>query len=109
MKVKILNTRKKPERTLGERVALPMFEMVSCPTVRIADIRRRRFNVIDRAQQAAREEIAAQEDKAVFAALEAAVEPVTQNEIIRSGLLMITWGADIIVSRGRLDFDDEEA
>lgn len=103
--MKVLNTRKKPERVLGERVELPMFEMVSCPTVRIADIRRRRFDIIDRAERIARDEIAAQEDKAVFAALDA----VSGNEIIRSGRIAYIWGADIIVSNGRLDFDDEEA
>ena len=44
-------------RVFGDRVTVPEFEVVSNPTVRIAEVRRRRFNVIDRAQQKARQEI----------------------------------------------------
>lgn len=92
--MRILNTRRKPERVLGERVALPVFEMVSCPMIRLADIGRRRFGIIDRAQRSAREEIAAREDRAVFAALDA----VSGRDIVRSGRVAHIWGADIIVS-----------
>jgi hypothetical protein len=56
-------------RVFGDRVTVPEFEIVSNPTVRIAEVKRRRFNVIDRAQQKARQEIQAQEDANVFAAL----------------------------------------
>ena len=56
-------------RVFGDRVTVPEFEVVSNPTVRIAEVKRRRFNVIDRAQQKARQEIQAQEDANVFAAL----------------------------------------
>jgi len=44
-------------RVFGDRVTVPEFEVVSNPTVRIAEVKRRRFNVIDRAQQKARQEI----------------------------------------------------
>lgn len=57
-------------RVFGDRVTVPEFEIVSNPTVRIAEVKRRRFNVVDRAQQKARQEIQAQEDANVFAALE---------------------------------------
>ena len=57
-------------RVFGDRVTIPEFEIVSNPTVRIAEVKRRRFNVIDRAQQKARQEIQAQEDANVFSALE---------------------------------------
>ena len=57
-------------RVFGDRVTVPEFEVVSNPTVRIAEVKRRRFNVIDRAQQKARQEIQAQEDANVFSALE---------------------------------------
>ena len=57
-------------RVFGDRVSVPEFEVVSYPTVRIAEVRRRRFNVIDRAQQKARQEIQAQEDANIFAALD---------------------------------------
>ena len=57
-------------RVFGDRVTVPEFEIVANPTVRIAEVKRRRFNVVDRAQQKARQEIQAQEDANVFAALE---------------------------------------
>ena len=57
-------------RVFGDRVTVPEFEIVSNPTVRIAEVKRRRFNVVDRAQQKARQEIQAQEDANVFAALD---------------------------------------
>jgi len=59
-------------RVFGERVVVPEFELYANPTVRIAEVKRRRFNVIDRAVQKARQEIMAQEDANVFAAIDAA-------------------------------------
>lgn len=44
-------------RVFGDRVTVPEFELFSNPTVRIAEVKRRRFNVIDRAVQKARQEI----------------------------------------------------
>lgn len=44
-------------RIFGDRVTVPEIELASNPTVRIAEVRRRRFNVIDRAQQKARQEL----------------------------------------------------
>ena len=61
-------------RVFGDRVTVPEFEVVSNPTVRIAEVRRRRFNVIDRAQQKARQEIQAQEDANIFAAVDFAAD-----------------------------------
>ena len=158
-------------RVFGDRVTVPEFEVVSNPTVRIAEVKRRRFNVVDRAQQKARQEIQAQEDANVFAALQFAgdaaaggenaavvflgapgalilgkndllamkrsvdrwdlvtskfflnineftdilswesagggaggagnsqVDPVTQRELLQTGLYGHIWGADIIVSK----------
>lgn len=152
-------------RVFGDRVTVPEFEVVSNPTVRIAEVRRRRFNVIDRAQQKARQEIQAQEDANIFAALDFAgddtlggentaqdiadagllkrdlseikvqvdrwdlvtskflmnivefndilnwasgggqgtgggeIDPVSQREILQTGLYAHIWGADIIVSK----------
>jgi len=57
-------------RVFGDRVTIPEFEIVSNPTIRIAEVKRRRFNIIDRAQQKARQEIQAQEDANIFAALD---------------------------------------
>ncbi len=68
-------------RVFGDRVVIPEFELFSNPTVRIAEVKRRRFNVIDRAVQKARQEIMAQEDANVFAALNSAasVENAAQD------------------------------
>lgn len=148
-------------RVFGDRVVVPEFEVYSNPTVRIAEVKRRRFNVIDRAVQKARQEIMAQEDANVFAALDSAasvensvqdiadggmlkrdlvelkvqidrwdlvttkffmnineftdilnwgsgggqgatggeVDPVTQREILQTGLYAHIWGADLMVSK----------
>ena len=148
-------------RVFGDRVVIPEFEIVANPTVRIAEVKRRRFNVIDRAVQKARQEIMAQEDANVFAALDSAasventlqdiadsgllkrdlidikeqidgwdlvttkyfmnikeftdilrwgsgggqgvgggeVDPVSQREILQTGLYATIWGADILVSK----------
>lgn len=75
-------------RVFGDRIVVPEFELFSNPTVRIAEVKRRRFNVIDRAVQKARQEIMAQEDANVFAAIDAAsaVEN-TLTDIADAGLL----------------------
>lgn len=148
-------------RVFGDRVTVPEFEVYSNPTVRIAEVKRRRFNIIDRAVQKARQEIMAQEDANVFAALDNAagventvqdiadagmlkrdlvelkvqvdrwdlvttkffmnineftdilnwasgggqgtgggeIDPVTQREILQTGLYAHIWGADVMVSK----------
>lgn len=148
-------------RVFGDRVTVPEFEVYSNPTVRIAEVKRRRFNVIDRAVQKARQEIQAQEDANIFVALDNAaaientvmdiadsgllkrdlreiktqvdrwdlvttkffmninefndilgwasgggqgvgggeIDPVTQREILQTGLYAHIWGADILVSK----------
>jgi hypothetical protein len=75
-------------RVFGDRVVVPEFEIFANPTVRIAEVKRRRFNVIDRAVQKARQEIMAQEDANVFAALDTAAQSEnTLTDIADSGLL----------------------
>jgi len=148
-------------RVFSERIFVPEFEIVCNPTVRISEVRRRRFNVIDRAVQKARQEIMAQEDSNIFAALDSAagientfsdiadngltkrdlseikvsidrwdlvttkffmnivdyndilnwgsgggqganggdLDPVTQREVLQSGIYAHIWGADILVSK----------
>ncbi len=95
-------------RVFGDRVTIPEFEVVSNPTVRIAEVKRRRFNVIDRAQQKARQEIQAQEDKNVFAALDFATDSAkggenayqrldnttTADELSKQGLLALKRQVD---------------
>jgi len=75
-------------RVFGDRVLVPEFEIYSNPTVRIAEVKRRRFNVIDRAVQKARQEIMAQEDANVFAALDTAASAEnTVQDIADGGML----------------------
>lgn len=101
----------------GSRVKIPVFEVVSNPTIHIGDVKRRRFDLIDRcssediattykhdtvviskngkislkknlpsyglmsrAAQKAREEIMAQEDANIFAALDAAADVEYKNK-----------------------------
>lgn len=74
-------------RVMGDRVTVPEFEIYSNPTVRIAEVKRRRFNVLDRAVQKARQEIMAQEDANTFAAIHHAAQVEnTASDIQDSGL-----------------------
>jgi hypothetical protein len=75
-------------RIFGDRIVVPEFELFANPTVRIAEVKRRRFNVIDRAVQKARQEMMAQEDANGFAALDSAagIENILQD-IADAGLL----------------------
>ena len=75
-------------RVFGDRIFVPTWELASNPTVRISEARRRRFNVIDRAVQKARQELMAQEDANVFGAIDAAagVENTVQD-IADAGML----------------------
>lgn len=87
-------------RIFGDRITVPLFEIVSNPKVRIAEVKRRRFNLIDRAVQKARQEIMAQEDANIFAALDAAssVENTLQD-ISDSGLLK----RDLVEIKAQID------
>jgi len=109
-------------RVFGDRVTVPEFEVVSNPTVRIAEVKRRRFNVIDRAQQKARQEIQAQEDANVFSALEFAgddnlggenatvdLSPTTAGSLDKNGLLNLKrqidrW--DLVTSKYFLNINE---
>jgi len=82
-------------RVFGDRVTVPEFEVVSNPTVRIAEVKRRRFNVVDRAQQKARQEIQAQEDANVFAALEFAGDSDQGGENAAVVLDPVNTGGDL--------------
>lgn len=64
----------------GDRLQVPTFEIVSYPQVRFSQVKERRFNIIDRAQQRAKSDIMAVEDETIFQLLDAAaqaVNPVT--------------------------------
>jgi hypothetical protein len=90
-------------RVFGDRVTVPEFEIVSNPTVRIAEVKRRRFNVIDRAQQKARQEIQAQEDANVFAALDFAGDSTKGGENAVVDLDVETSAAGTLQKKGMLN------
>ena len=52
------------------RVTIPQFQIFSNPTIRISDVKSRRFNLIDRAVHKAKNVIMAQEDSMIFDALD---------------------------------------
>jgi len=136
----------------GERVTVPTFNVVSYPQVPIDQIQTRKFNIVDRAQQRAKNDMMATEDTFLFTALEAAaasgingiatvagtvdkdallnvyqevgkwplnpakivmnfvnyvdllrftrdeIDPVTQREVLMTGLWAHIWTTDILVS-----------
>lgn len=62
-----------PDKILeGERITVPTFEIASYPQVRFSQIKERRFNLIDRAQQKAKADLQAGEDEVIFSAVNAA-------------------------------------
>lgn len=137
----------------GDRIQVPTFEVVSYPQVRFSQVKERRFNVIDRAQQRAKSDIMAVEDAEIFALIDAAAadvnpvtleatgkltrealtqafkevekhdlvvtkivmnaqafadirswgqaefDPVTQHEVLQTGLFGHLWTADILISK----------
>jgi len=137
----------------GDRVQVPTFEVVSYPQVRFSQVKERRFNVIDRAQQRAKSDIMAVEDEEIFKLIDAAsvavnnvtfsmggelsrvaltqafqevekhdlvvtkivmnaqafasirswgqneFDPVTQHEVLQTGLFGHIWTADILISK----------
>ncbi len=56
----------------GEEVLVPTFEIAANPTVKLAEIKARRFYIVDRAQIKAKEAIQKEEDTNIFNALLAA-------------------------------------
>jgi len=61
-------SRPKPKPAYGE-VLVPVFEIASCPTIRLSDIKVRRFYIVDRAQIKAREAIQKEEGDNIFRTL----------------------------------------
>lgn len=90
----------------GERITIPTFTILSNPTVAIDEVRRRRFNVIDRAQQKARMEIQAHEDAAVFNALDFASD-ATRGGVNTVQALDTTANPDVLTKSGMLNLKAE--
>ena len=53
----------------GEEILVPTFEIAANPTVRLSEIKARRFYIVDRAQIKAKEAIQKEEDTNIFNAL----------------------------------------
>jgi hypothetical protein len=60
--------------TEGEEILVPTFEIAAYPTIRLSEIKSRRFYIVDRAQIKAKEAIQKEEDTNIFNALHAAVD-----------------------------------
>lgn len=52
------------------RIKIPTFDKIEMPTVRVGNVKRRRFHVIDKVIQKTRQQIMEQEDADIFAAIE---------------------------------------
>ncbi|MDP4147559.1 MAG: phage major capsid protein [Bacillota bacterium] len=136
----------------GDRIQVPTFEVISYPQIRFSQVKERRFNIIDRAQQRAKSDIMAVEDEEIFKLIDSAAtstnavtvstggltrkalthafqeiekhdlvatkivmnaqafsdirvwgqaefDPVTQHEVLQSGLFGHLWTADILISK----------
>ena len=74
----------------GEEVLVPTFEIAANPTVRLSEIKARRFYIVDRAQIKAKEAIQKEEDTNIFNALLAAVlaaQTVTNYGVLTTAAL----------------------
>lgn len=69
--------------TEGEEILVPTFEIAVNPTVRISEVKARRFYIVDRAQIKAKEAIQKEEDTNIFAAINAAVPAA--NQVVSTG------------------------
>lgn len=79
--VVISNQGSVPEsQVYGDNSLVPLFTLATNPTIKINQVRQRRFAVIERAMQKARQEIQALEDSSIFAALEFAGDAALDGE-----------------------------
>ena len=67
----------------GEEILVPTFEIAVNPTVRISEVKARRYYIVDRAQIKAKEAIQKEEDTQIFTAINAAVPAA--NQIVSTG------------------------
>jgi hypothetical protein len=63
----------------GADFLVPTFELVSYPQIRLSQVKQRMFNIIDRAQVKAKNELSVQEDTQIFLAVDAAVPTDSVN------------------------------
>lgn len=87
----------------GTRFLVPMKEIASNPTIPFTQIKERRFSIIERAQDLARQEIQAVEDESIFNALSAASDVNDNSDINVSGRLTRDSLADAFAEIERHD------
>ena len=71
----------------GEEILVPTFEIAAHPTVRLSEIKARRFYIVDRAQIKAKEAIQKEEDSNIFSALIAAADNRGDQVVTNVGTL----------------------
>ena len=71
--------------TEGEEILVPTFEIATNPTIRLSEVKARRFYIVDRAQIKAKEAIQKEEDLNIFNAIGTAVAGVTANQVVSTG------------------------
>lgn len=77
-----------PDRFVeSEELLVPTFEIAANPTIRISEIKARRFYIVDRAQMKAKEALQKAEDTEVLAAIDVAVP--TKNNPSHAGELAV--------------------
>ncbi|MDP3970483.1 MAG: hypothetical protein Q8P90_02185 [bacterium] len=73
----------------GEEILVPTFEIAANPTVRLSEIKARRFFIVDRAQIKAKEAIQKEEDTNIFNALIAAADNRGDQVVTNVGNLTV--------------------
>ncbi|MCK9433819.1 MAG: hypothetical protein M0R32_03135 [Candidatus Cloacimonetes bacterium] len=73
----------------GEEILVPTFEIATNPTIRISEVKARRFYIVDRAQIKAKEAIQKEEDTNIFNAIDAAV-PAANTVVSTGGALSVS-------------------
>lgn len=73
----------------GEEILVPTFEIAANPTVRLSEIKARRFYIVDRAQIKAKEAIQKEEDTNIFNALIAAADTRGDQVVTNVGSLTV--------------------
>lgn len=73
----------------GEEILVPTFEIATHPTVRLSEVKARRFFIVDRAQIKAKEAIAKVEDTEIFRVINAAIDG-DHTVVSTGGALSIT-------------------
>ena len=88
-----------------KRVLFPLFEIASNPEIQLTEIKARRFDLVERAVDLAKAEIQAEEDKKVFATIDAlATDPTNPNaDIPVTGNLTANALADAFAAIERSD------